>query len=68
MPDPVTWFDEFGSCVTCSKPANGILRGPGNASYGRYCRKCADARLKKAQRERDIETRQQTRGNVSMLG
>ena len=46
-PDPVRWFDALGTCQ-CGKPAHGRLMGPRNESYGKYCTKCADARLKKA--------------------
>lgn len=46
-PDPVRWFDALGLCQ-CGKPAHGKLMGPRNESYGSYCTKCAEARLKKA--------------------
>lgn len=52
MSDPVRWFEEFGHCQ-CGKSAQGILRGPRNESYGKFCRSCANKRLKKADRERE---------------
>lgn len=52
MGDPVQWFDALGQCAECAKPATGVLRGPRNDSYGRYCQKCADRRLKKAEQAR----------------
>ena len=55
MSDPVRWFDWLGSCSSCRKPATGALRGPGNESYGVYCGKCADRRLRKAEKEREKE-------------
>ena len=57
-PDPVRWFDEFGSC-RCGKPADGRLMGERNESYGLYCRRCAAARLKKADAERRAWLKQQ---------
>jgi hypothetical protein len=55
MADQVRWFDSLGSCGSCGKSATGLLRGPRNESYGAYCLKCADRRLKKAERERAAE-------------
>jgi hypothetical protein len=52
--DPVRWFDETlnMSCNRCSKPAAGVLRGPGNESYGPYCKDCAKRRLRAAYQSR----------------
>ena len=36
--DPVQWFQEYGPCYECGKPATGVLRGPRNDSYGNYCK------------------------------
>jgi hypothetical protein len=52
MYDTAQWFDGTGSC-RCGKKATGILRGTRNESLGPYCERCADARIKKAQRERE---------------
>lgn len=51
-PDEVRWFDSFGTCTSCSKPAAGVLRGPRNDSYGPYCRAHAEKRLAAAKQER----------------
>ena len=53
--DPVRWFDEFGNCTVCGKPATGTLRGIRNESFGRYCTKCAVTRLQRADKERTAE-------------
>lgn len=55
MVDPVRWFESFGPCMECRKPATGILRGPANESYGKYCTVHATERLKKAKAERECE-------------
>lgn len=48
-PDPVRWFEELGPCHgNCGRPGIGVLRGPRNDSYGPYCRKCAEKRLRRA--------------------
>lgn len=52
MTDQAQWFDGLGKC-RCGKNATGILRGTRNESYGPYCPRCAEARIKKAQRERE---------------
>lgn len=52
--DPVRWFEDLGNC-RCGKAATGILRGPRNESYGIYCRKCAEYRIRAAERERAKE-------------
>jgi hypothetical protein len=54
LPDQVRWFDPLGRCsgLTCAKEATGILRGPRNESYGNYCGRCADKRLRRAEKER----------------
>lgn len=52
LPDQVRWFDAYGRCRECVKPATGVLRGERNESYGPYCQKCAERRLKKARKER----------------
>lgn len=57
--DQVRWFEALGTC-RCGKPATGVLRGPRNESYGPYCQRCADARLKKAQKEREAEETRRT--------
>lgn len=54
MADQVRWFDAIGRCQ-CGKPAHGKLMGPRNESYGAYCTPCADRRLAKAHKEREIE-------------
>lgn len=54
MADQVRWFNAVGRCV-CGKPAHGKLMGPRNESYGAYCTKCAEARLKRADSERQRE-------------
>jgi len=51
--DPVRWFEAtISSCQECGKGATGVLRGPQNESYGPYCKKCADRRLRAAYRSR----------------
>ena len=50
--DPSTWFDPVGTC-RCGKPATGFLRGDRNQSMGPYCRKCADKRIKDANKARE---------------
>jgi hypothetical protein len=52
LPDDVRWFDAVGTC-RCGKDATGKLMGSRNQSFGAYCRKCAEKRLRAAQRERD---------------
>lgn len=58
-PDEVRWFDKTGPCKGdlkrggCFAPAVGVLRGPRNESYGPYCQKCGDKRLKDAKAERE---------------
>jgi len=47
--DPATWFDALGTC-RCGKPATGALRGNQNQSMGTYCKKCAETRIKAAQK------------------
>lgn len=54
MSDQVRWFEALGQCP-CGKPATGTLRGPRNESYGTWCRRCAEARIKRAERERARE-------------
>lgn len=51
------WFDAFAKC-RCGKDSNGILRGDGNESYGAYCRKCAEKRLRKSDEARKRKERQ----------
>jgi hypothetical protein len=53
MTDHVRWFDPLGACYSCRKPATGTLRGPRNESYGYACQRCADARIKRAEKERE---------------
>jgi hypothetical protein len=52
MTDPARWFDALGGC-RCGKKATGTLRGTRNESLGIYCDRCAAARIKKADRERE---------------
>jgi len=52
MYDVAQWFDALGTC-RCGKKATGLLRGTRNESLGPYCERCAEARIKKAQKERD---------------
>jgi len=47
----VRWFDRLGSC-RCGKAATGVLRGPGNASYGNACESCAKRALAQADKAR----------------
>jgi hypothetical protein len=54
MADQARWFEDLGVC-RCGKPATGTLRGSRNESYGVSCRKCADLRIDKAERERARE-------------
>jgi hypothetical protein len=56
--DPVRWFEALGRCA-CGKPATGTLRGPQNESYGIACFKCGDARVRKAEKAREIVNRGQ---------
>lgn len=55
--DQVRWFDALGACANCRRPAHGKLMGPRNESYGAYCTKCANERLRRAEREREAEKR-----------
>jgi hypothetical protein len=57
MSDPAQWFDALGSC-RCGKKATGVVRGTRNESMGPYCERCAEVRIKKAQREREAAERQ----------
>lgn len=52
--DPVRWFEDDPprKCQECARPAQGVLRGPMNESYGRYCKRCANKRLITAYRSR----------------
>ena len=56
MTDPVRWFERLGTCP-CGKASTGTLRGPMNESYGTFCGKCAESRLKKADAERAREAK-----------
>lgn len=49
--DPARWFDAVGQC-RCSRAATGVLRGTRNESLGPYCSACANARIRKADRDR----------------
>ena len=51
-PDQVRWFDALGTCAMCGKAATGKLMGPRNDSYGASCQRCADKRIKRAEKER----------------
>lgn len=51
--DPSRWFDAIGSCAGCGKPAHGQIRGDRNQSMGNYCTKCGQARVRKADKERE---------------
>ncbi len=44
------WFDALGTC-RCGKPATGKLMSDRNDSLGPYCRKCAEARINKEERD-----------------
>lgn len=56
MTDQVRWFEQHPACWKCGGFTKlGILRGPRNESYGSYCRKCADKRIKAAEHERARE-------------
>jgi hypothetical protein len=57
--DPVTWFEALGAC-RCGKPSTGILRGSRNESFGPYCQRCAEKRIKKAEQARDKAKRELT--------
>lgn len=48
------WFDALNHC-RCGRPANGVLRGTRNESYGSWCKKCAEHEIKKAQQLREKE-------------
>jgi hypothetical protein len=61
MADQVRWYEALGTCYQCGKVATGTLRGPQNESYGYYCKRCADARIKRAERERAMEAKAGTR-------
>jgi len=53
IPDQVRWFERtVQKCQVCGKTATGVLRGPANESYGHHCDRCAERRLKKAEKER----------------
>lgn len=52
------WFDTYPMCV-CGKPARGLLRGLGNASYGPRCQSCADRELKAAEKARSALSQQE---------
>ena len=52
--DQVRWYDALGQC-RCGKAATGVLRGPRNESFGNYCERCANTRLRKAELERAAE-------------
>lgn len=52
MTDQARWFDATGQC-RCGKHATGILRGTRNESLGPYCERCANARIRKAEKERE---------------
>lgn len=56
MTDQVRWFEALGKCG-CGKQAVGAWRGPRNESYGIACLKCGNARVIRAEREREIEAR-----------
>jgi len=51
--DDARWFERLGSC-TCGKPATGKLMNSRNESLGRFCDKCAQKRLKEADRAREM--------------
>lgn len=50
------WFEELPKCGRCRKTAHGILRGSRNESYGHYCKKCANKRLKDSEKVRAKDT------------
>jgi len=47
------WFELFGRCGGCGRPAAGILRNNLNANMGPYCQRCATTRLGRAKLERE---------------
>ena len=51
--DDVRWFDALGRCQ-CGRPATGVLRGSRNESFGPSCERCANARLKRADKARAL--------------
>lgn len=55
MSDTARWFDSLGSC-RCGKAATGTLRGTRNESMGVYCSRCANARIKAADKEREKQS------------
>lgn len=40
------YLDRYPKCFTCGANSVGILRGPRNESYGSYCQRHAEARIK----------------------
>lgn len=52
------WFDTFSRCRKCDKRAHGILRGSRNESYGTYCTKCAEKRLRDSKKIRELEEKE----------
>jgi len=50
------WFENTDrKCTLCGKRATGILRGSHNESYGPYCERCANKRLKASEKVRAIK-------------
>jgi hypothetical protein len=42
---PAKWFERYANCP-CGKRPDGVLRGLMNESFGPYCRKCAERRIR----------------------
>ena len=46
------WFSSLGSC-RCGKAATGRLMSDRNADLGAFCRRCAEAAIKRADKLRE---------------
>jgi len=53
--DSARWWKALGSCVGCGKPATGELMSDRNDRIGPYCERCANKRLKAAQKARAVK-------------
>lgn len=44
---PAKWFERFNNCQAdlCTRKATGVLRDERNGEMGKFCDKCAQARL-----------------------
>jgi len=55
MTEFAQWFSPLGLCRThCGKPATGSLMSYRNEKLGDYCKRCADAIIKRAHRKGDF--------------